>query len=57
MGVTVTLEAETREDLDAKIESVKQAYHPAGYGTYVQSEGLREDGTYWAVVWRASSCD
>lgn len=54
--IKVTLEAQTREQLQEQIDRYFRSYHPAGYGTDVES--IREENGVWkATVSRNRSCD
>ena len=56
-GVIVeTLEAETRESLQTKIDKYLVNYHPMGYGTRVRST-KEVDGVWMATGSRFESCD
>lgn len=56
MLLRVTLEAESEEKLQEKIDDYMQDYHPAGYGTWIDSKS-QKDGKFIAVVKRYDSCD
>lgn len=61
--VFVTLEAETPELLQEKIDSYLRNYHPYGYGTLVKSvdgseiQKSEKNSGYFAAITRYSSCD
>lgn len=55
--VHVTLEAETEQEIDEKINNYFRSFHPAGYGTHLRTKGQNEQGKWIAVLNRARSCD
>ena len=55
--MTITLEAATGYDLVLKIIKYFDEYHPAGYGTFVESMGKNEKGEWEAKITRSTSCD
>jgi hypothetical protein len=55
--VTMTVTAESEEELNSKIEVVYRNYHPMGYGTMLKIKRERNDGTWVAIMTRYDSCD
>lgn len=52
------LRADSKEQLDEKVESYLQRYHPLGYDTRVDRTSNNPDTGEWiAVMSRWSSCD
>lgn len=51
-----TIEANTQEELQIKINHYMTDYHPTGYGTTVR-ERYENGNKFYAVISRSGSCD
>ena len=49
--------AVTYKECAEKIKDYYNNYHPAGYGTWISGILQKDDGTFFAIGTRASSCD
>ena len=54
--ITITLNAQSAQELQSMIDNYKREYHPAGYGTSVDKMWT-DDAGHHATLSRYSSCD
>jgi hypothetical protein len=47
----------TKEEVEEFVKRYFEDYHPAGYGTRVESMYTKPDGSYYVKISRARSCD
>ena len=45
------------DSVEVSVKKYLSEYHPAGYGTFIRSTSLNEDGSVTTTVKRYNSCD